>query len=341
MRLINIDDSQVERLPYLSNDEIKNLQDGKGWGFSNATSLSLLRDVYLLIRDNEFSSINSLLKEVNSSLSLKKEISERGILEPINVLRNSGYIQKGKLAPQKIVFSNSTINTILSDDDKDELKNIFFQILRFKEVMLWFVSLSEVNLSNINEEIVRKNSKIIYSFSWQSRFTDSIIYELKEKTTVFSLEAINDPKLSSAMFRFWDAFTSWGRSLGLLEKVNMKYFDYHVTCKSFSKEKVRVINCVYFKNQDSINFDLIDYIKEKFKSKVIYIPDLVFDLVITYRFGINEINEFIIDEYLKNKSICFLERTSEIFITRKKILEMESIPFPIYQDSYISHFILR
>jgi predicted DNA-binding ArsR family transcriptional regulator len=340
MKYINIDNSKIEFLHYQSNKEMKESNDGKGWGFTNVYSLKDLRDIYLIIKENKFDSIGELLDKVNKTLKSEDTWEVRRLQEPLNALRNFNYVAQSKISVSKIAFESSTIGSELSGKDIAEFTSIFFSYSRFRELILWFLP-SNTQLNFIEDTIELKESKILFAFSRISRFTDTIIYDLESNCTLYSLEKPDNMIMSSQMYRFWDVFSAWGRSLNLLEKVNMRYFDYSITSNNFKKEKK--FNCYYFRNKNSINLNLLEYIDEHFKSKYIFIPELVLHIALKFRYGINEINNYLIEEYLKNKSKFSFERTSEIFIkgSNEELLEKDSIPYPYYRNSYISHITIR
>ncbi len=340
MKYINIDDSKIEHLEYMSNYEMKENSGGKGWGFNYVYSLKDLRDIYLIIKENNFERIADLLEKVNKELKFEEPWEIRRLLEPLNALRNFNYVTQETISISRNAFESSKIKSELNQNDIIELTSVFFSYPRFREVISWFLY-PNTKLKCFDSLDELTNTRVLFAFSRISRFTDTLIYDLHSNCTLFSLEKPNDLKISDQMYRFWDVFSAWGRSLNLLEKVDMRYFGYYIKSQNFKKEKR--FNCYYFKNNTTIKFNLLEYIDTHFKSKYIFIPELVFHIALEYQYGINEINNYLIEEYLKNKSKFSFERTSEIFIkgSKEKLYEKDTIPYPYYRNSYISHITIR
>jgi hypothetical protein len=100
-------------------------------------------------------------------------------------------------------------------------------------------------------------------------------------------------------------------SLDLLDKFQLKWADVSIL------PKVRSLSCVYFKKDVASNFSLIDFIRQNYKSNYIYIPQLVLDIVMTYKYSIEGIKEMIVNQSIENINLISMQRTSEIFIEEK------------------------
>ncbi|UJS17371.1 MAG: hypothetical protein L3J17_15885 [Candidatus Jettenia sp.] len=334
IKYIDLSKSKKYELPALLDSEAQIYTDGKGWSFSNIYFLRELRDVYLIVKHKQFNNSKEYYDLIKKNVRYEnKEWDDRRILEQLNALINFGLINRDYNV-KKLVFQNAELGAPLSIEDLIVFKDIFFNYFRFKEIISWFIGSSTQNrekrLEVICENYLKENSKPLFVFQSKGRFSDSFIYELKDNTDVYHIN-----EQMRHLMRFWDVFVKWGSELNLIEKFNLKKLDISLINNDKS------ITCVYFKNESDITLDLFSYIKANFKSKHIYIPMLIFKIAMEYRFPIDKIKNYIIWQYLVNKELMSLERTSEIFIKREVIKEKEIILFPKYKDSFISHIFLR
>ena len=129
--------------------------------------------------------------------------------------------------------------------------------------------------------------------------------------------------------RFWDVFVKWGATLDLLDRFQLKWADINVL------PKVKSLSCVYFKKEIQNDFSLIGFIRQNYKSDYIYIPQLVLDIVMLYRFPIDGIKELIVNQCLENRDKMSMQRTSEIFIEEK-----EKVLLPMHRNTYVSHLLM-
>ncbi len=134
--------------------------------------------------------------------------------------------------------------------------------------------------------------------------------------------------------RFWDVFVKWGTVLGILEKFNLRNL-------GISTINNKSVNCTYILAKPKIQFNLLTYIENRFAGNYIYVPDLVLDIALNLRLQIQQIHDLIIEQYKIYKEFISFERTSEIFVKKSDILSGDKIFFPKYNDSYISHLIIR
>lgn len=334
-RFVDVDNSKFQLLLYLKDTAYKNIV-GKGWSWSYVYNFVEIRNIYLALK--KWNCIEFDLKKFYKycqSIDLpfvQTEWSERRILEHINALKNFGIIDSNEKII-KTLFVNSDFLSSLTDDDLLIFRKIFFEYYRFKEIFSWFIEYpigSDVFdfINSLNESNIIRNSHPIYYFSNHSRFIDSFFYDLTETPQIYYIEKENED-----LMRFWDVFLKWGTTLGIIEKFSLRSLDIKTV-------NGRNISCVYLIN-DKIDFDFMNFLYSNYEGNYIYLPQLIIDLVIKYRFSIKSIQNIIIEQYKNNKKFLSLERTSEIFIKKKDIKDGEKILFPKYNDSFVSHLIIR
>lgn len=303
----------------------------KGWSLSYVYFLRELKDVFLIIV--KYKSVSKSLiwrkcKEENIlPEGINNEWTERSILERINALKNFGLISKDGEVINPNIF-NSTLGSELTVEDKNIFKSIFFQYFRFREIISWMINPYAENrleiMSSINEFDVKEKTKVTFPFINEGRFTNSFFFELKDNADVFY---INDK--NSDLMRFWDVFVKWGTTLDLLDRFQPKWADINIL------PKVNSLSCVYFKKDIQNNFSLIEFIRHNYKSDYIYIPQLVLDIIMLYRFPIDGIKKLIVDQCLENRDKISMQRTSEIFIEEK-----EKVLLPMHRNTYVSHLLM-
>lgn len=303
----------------------------KGWSLSYVYFLRELRDIFLIIV--KYKSVNKSFiwqkcKEENVlPEGVNNEWTERNVLERINALINFGLISKdGKIINSNIF--NSSLGSELTVEDKNIFKSIFFQYFRFREIISWMINPYAENrleiMSSIDECNVKEKAQVTFPFINEGRFTNSFFFELKDNADIFY---INDK--NSDLMRFWDVFVKWGATLDLLDRFQLKWADINVL------PKVKSLSCVYFKKEIQNDFSLIGFIRQNYKSDYIYIPQLVLDIVMLYRFPIDGIKELIVNQCLENRDKMSMQRTSEIFIEEK-----EKVLLPMHRNTYVSHLLM-
>ena len=309
---------------------------GKGWSYSNVYSLRELRDVYLLIEQNENKSnkeISSLIQKHVVPEGKSWDSSGRKALEYINALTNFNLIHKND---NKKAFRGAVINSDLSKSDIDEFKQIFLNYFRFKEIIAWF---STEKIANIDQyffdiNFLKNDTKPLFYFSSYTRFTDSIIYDLKDNTDVYLL----NPEMSHLM-RFWDVFIKWGITLDLIEKFSLHHTDYRVFDRN-NVFKHKNLSCCYFLSEQK-NIDIIDFIIKNYRSRHIYIPDLLLKVVLSYRMRVVDVKNQLLEQARSNGSVISFERTSSVFLKKGEFKENEDLLFLKIAGSYVTHLTLR
>lgn len=337
---IDITTYQKVKLPVITSEEAQRIGVEKdGWSFSFVYHLEELRDIYIALSNHRFTNhkeFASYCREIKVPFH-KTPWNERRILEHLNALKNFGLVDADYLIKQS-AFADSKVGGTLTEKEKETFRCIFFSYFRFKEIMTWFID-PEANdkqqlVKDISYSQLEEDSYALFPFAYQEKFVNSFLRNLQgEKLYFLGKNEHNDFK------RFWDVFISWGKALGVIQRLAMTSFDYQI-------EDASSFACVYFpkKNVDVEEINVIQFIRNKFFSRYIRIPDLIFHLCSNYRLPLELAKNLVIETYLKNKELLSLERTSEIFIkkrSQKADERDERVLFPIYKDSFVSHIVLR
>lgn len=333
--LINLKNSSSVEFPYFDENDAKRISEvNKGWSLSYVYNFSEIRDVYLFLKLHHFDNLNSFTNFcIGYKLPfVKTKWNKRRILEHLNALKNFLLIDSDYRIIRD-VFNESQIGQLVSKEDLVTFKEIYFTYFRFKEIFSWFINPTPDSrydfILNLDESQIVKNSKALFAFSNKSRFTDSFIYELEDDSTIYYINQMKNEDL----MRFWDVFVKWGCELGVIEKFNLNNLNIRTHNKGLA--------CSYVINTENKYFDLLSYVNENHKSRYIYLPHLVLELAIKFRMRVKDIQEQIINQYKIHKDYMSFERTSEIFVKKQEIKLGDKIFFPKYNDSYISHLILR
>ncbi len=323
-------------LPYLPNTQFKEKFEGKGWSFSSVFHFSEIKDIYLAIRLIGYTSKNEFTKRCLEELKIRSvstpwDTEGRRILEHVNALVNFGLIDSSYKIVDDNLFKNSIIGEEIALTDKEVFKRIYFSYYRFKEIMSWFLDATSTSRENVmdrvNESSMALDSKVIYPFSTQSRFTDSFIYNINDNTPVYTITK-DENESNGGILRFWDVFVKWGQELALIEKFNLTNLDIQLRGH-------KSLSCIYFKRPIDESFDLKEYIKQNYNSAYINIPRLVFRIATEFRFPIEDIKKTLVKQCLDNSDQFSLQRTSEVFIRNTEINFV-----PIVNDSYVSHILV-
>lgn len=331
IKYIDISKSKQYELPFFYEEQAKqNSSIEKGWSYSYVYHFSELKNVFIALKKIRYKGKDDFSKQaIEAGLPfVKTPWDGRRILEQLNALINFGLISK--TYEVKInYFEEPEFTNQITKSDLELFKQIYHEYFRFKEIHSWLINpVQEEHSSFLNQvtiENLQQNSFPIFPFLLENRFNDAFIFSLTDNTDVFRI-----PNHKGDMMRFWDVYVKWGQELKLLEKFNLKNFDFELStgAKSFA--------CAYYINPQKPNFDLLSFIKSEYKGNNIHIPKLIFKIALRYRFRIEDIKKMIIEQALANSNALSLQRTSEIFIrnTEKDFV-------PQYRDSYISHLLLQ
>lgn len=342
--IVNLTHSPRTEIPYINEEEAKSINE-KGWSLSYTYYFSEIRDVYLALNIKEYENIEEFTKFCLSIKLpfVKTEWNKRRIQEHLNALINFSLVDANYRIIKR-VFNNRQIGNTISEDDLEVFREIYFNYFRFKEVFSWFIDLNPINrlalVNSIDKEDINNKSKPLFAFSEKGKFTDTFFYELKNDISLYYIKykgksiTGSESNGNEDLMRFWDVFVAWGTRLKILEKFNLE----NLGIKTSSGKN---IICCYVISDYLSDFNLLDYIHENFKSSYIYLPELVFQIATNFRLSLEKTHEIIINQYKMQKEHFSLERTSEIFIRRGEIKSQDKILFPKYNDSYISHLVIR
>lgn len=289
----------------------------KGWGYSFVYNLRDLRDIYLLLSQNIGRSIQELLdicKKYNLISESGKDWTARNLLEIVNAWINFGYvrsIQHGYIIIRQAEF-NSDVNMPLDDNDKKIFLKIYFEYYKFKE----FHSLFSTNRTE------KRLDGFVYAFSQGIRFVNNFF--VPRTDTLWTID--NSHK---DMMRFWDVYTSWGIKLNVLDKLNLFAFDIMTI-----DERLRNSNMIYYVNEMSKDFSIIEYIKNTMSESYLSIISIERQLVWKYHFKIDDIKNRIVKECEHPNSSYRMQSTSSNFIRRN-----DHRYYPMVNNTYISHLL--
>ncbi len=311
--------------------------DQKGWSFSYVFHFTEIRDIFLAAKLHSSADHKKFTKyclQINLPF-VKTPWNARRVLEHLNALKNFGFLNSKYEVVKEDVFTSKIGESITSLDAKI-FKEVFFKYFRFREIMSWFIDITNQEkdkfIQLITEETVLSGSKPLFYFSDKSRFTDSFFYNIHQLDEVYFI----NHERNEDLMRFWDVFAKWALSLDLIEKFNLKSLGYKLDSGSG-------VSGMYFINPECqiSEDDILKFIPISFNSNYIYIPELVLRLCLKYRAKVENIKNLVINVYVKNKDKFSLERTSEVFIKSKEFRDNEIIFFPKYKDSFVSHLIVR
>lgn len=310
MRL-SFDIDEMEKKSILPQSE----KEGKGWSYSFIYYLRNLKDIYVLLYDNNgiinISQLLSLCKEKNVKTENGKEWNGRYLLEFVNALKNFNFIDSNNIPQQGKIFE-SNINEPLTNHDKKVFADIYETYFRFKEFHNLFGGFSN-----------SKISPIIYAYMDGSRFFNRFV--CAEKKTIFCIENNHQD-----MMRFWDVYTKWGTYLHILNKCSLSSLDI-----SSINDELKNAYLLYFCLPIPDNFSILDYFSNVMHLNYVYIPDLERELIYEYRFSIESIKERLILETNKRCNEYRLQRTSEIFVDDNNSKSL----LPYSENAFMSHLI--
>jgi hypothetical protein len=333
----SIDLGQLERVSIqaLKEQDVGELamQENKGWSFTNIYQLDELRNIYIALCQSRF---NGNIKKFTSYCIdnvpyVEKPWTYRKVEEYLNALKNYGLLSKQNELKQN-VFPVKSYSEPLDQSDIEILQDIYYSYFRFKEIHTWFVDLNVIDRKKQIEELSTHSllykSHLLYSFSLLSRFTDAFIETIHGNTKIFFIDS--GISINGALMRFWDVYVKWGKTLGVLEKFSLEHLEIEIIPKTS-------LSCTYHIRPGSPEFNLYDYVLTHYGKKRVFVPELVAKIAVEKRFSVENIKKYIINEYIDNRSRFNIDSTSEIFIKVGKIKDFQSILFPLYRDTYISH----
>ncbi len=335
IKYIDISKSKQHLLPFFSDKEAKlNSSIEKGWSYSYVYHFIELKNVFISLKNIRYQGNEDFSKKtIDSGLPfVKTPWDSRRILEQLNALINFELITKDYKI-EKNYFTEEKYTNELTSSDIELFKKIYHRYFRFKEIHSWLLNpIQDDHASFFNQvtpDYLSKNSKPIFPFSLESRFSDAFIFSLTDNTDVFRIPNERG-KNNGGLMRFWDVYVKWGQELKLFEKFNLKNLDYELS------NNMKSLSCVYYVNNDQPKLNLSEFINSEYNGKLIYLPNLILKIALKYRFRISDIKTLIINQGLANSNTFSFQRTSEIFIRNTEINFMPQI-----NDSFISHLLIQ
>jgi hypothetical protein len=342
---INLTYSPRHEIPYLNEHDARMVLD-KGWTLSSTYFFSEIRDVYLALRESGQRDLEGLY-DYCVAIRLPYERTEwqkRRLLEHVNALINFGLLHRDYRIARD-VFTDAKIGAALSESDLEVFRDIYFSYFRFRELLSWFIDLNPENrlnlLRGLDRSVLQKKAKPLFAFSESGRFVNSFFRELRDNAEIYYIRQSTDsdglPRTigNEDLMRFWDVFVAWGLGLNVIEKFSLE--DLGITSSSGKN----IFCCFLISSSEPKRFNLKDYISEHYAGGQIFLPELVFEIASKYRLSIKKTHELIVTGYKENRERFSLERTSEVFVRRRKTTEKDRVLYPKYNDSYISHLTLR
>ena len=277
------------------------------WSYFNVYFLSELRDLYLVCYSQDIEDIPSLLsvyqnKAINSVNG--KAWNKRNLLELANALKKIGLISN-KFSPLYGMLFTSEIGHPLTTEDKKVFREIFHTYERFKD------------FHNLFDE----GGFVVASKKNGCRFFNSFIVGVEDATEYYI------PDSSSEVMRFWDVFLKWGAILGEYERCLFKSIGLDYNLDGLG------ISWVYRTKEIPEDFSVLEFATKEIGTQYISIIDLIWLIVKSNSFSIDDIKRQLLDECLDSDKYS-LQSTSAIFIE-----EEEKRMLPKIGTTYMSHLL--
>lgn len=337
MRVIDISRSKHINFSFKSTKDFKE-EEHKGWSFSNVYSFEEMRDIYLLLlNQNNICSVEKFSRNevIPKVKPCGKEWTSRRVREILNAMVNFRWFTRDvngtvyQIATLSPLFSQDSFGEDLNEEDYNIFKKTFLTYERFREYLALY---AQNDFVNINE-----SSSPVFSFSSGKKYTNTFFKSLSDNVDLLCVDTNNtEGEKNSTFLTFWDVFISWALRLNMMEKFNSLMFDVKLsTGKSFA--------CSYFISSSSkILPDIFTILNESFAGKkTIDVNDLILHICLKYRKPVEDVKKYIIAQYIINKKYMSPIRTSEIFVNRSEKRDDSFVSFPKYKDSYISHLMLQ
>lgn len=309
MTKLLFDIEKMDRIPFHSLPE----KEGKGWSYSSVYFLRDLKDIFLLYAQNDslntISDLYSVCKLNGIESENKKDWTPRNLLELVNALKNFELLDKNTNRPVYPDIFQSEINEPLSEHDREVFKNIYFSYFRFKEFHALF-------------ETQNEHPALLYAYMEESRFFNRFIRS--DINTMYYIDTARKD-----IMRFWDVYTKWGTSLGVLNKCSLAGLD--IGTMDDEMKNAYVLNLSVDIPND---FSILDFMEQKIGNNYVYIPTLEWELINHFGYALDSIKEKLIRECEMRSSEYRLQRTSAILVdsNARNLL-------PELNNSYMSHIL--
>lgn len=308
---INLDNCIKRELAPIQSDS------KKGWGYSFVYNLRDLRNIYLLLNQNDETSIQELLSFCKGSNVISesgKEWTSRNLLELVNAWVNFGYVKSASHGYK--VIKNADFSTDFHSELNEVDKNIFRYIYKSYYKFREFHKLFSKKGAGI------RTDGYVYAFSQGVRFVNCFLIP-----TTQTVWTISDSHKD--MMRFWDVYTSWGTKLSMLDKFSLMAFDI-ITID----ERLRNANLVYLVKEIPKDFSVLEYIKTVMPESYLSVISIELKLIRQFHFKIDDIKEKLIKECEQPTSKYRMQSTSSNFIKQK-----EHRYYPMINNTYVSHLL--
>lgn len=287
-------------------------KEGKGWSYSFVYYLEDIKTIYTIFYiENRPIVIPELLKIcIGNDIKSKsgKKWTNRNLLEVVNALKNFDLIDKTtNIAKAGNLFSAET--TELTEEDKDVLRNIYRSYFRFMDFHKMFAPVND-------------SPTILYAFKEGLRFFNRFVRI--DKNEIYCIEDSHQDTM-----RFWEVYTKWGETLGLLNKCLASSFDTKIN--NLLYRNVYVCNLTRPMSKD---FSICNYIQKKKAGKAYYIPDIEWDLITEFGFSVEAIKKRILHECNSNNFSFRLQKASFLTVDPDELKL-----FPIIGNTYMSHIL--
>ena len=271
-----------------------------------------IKSIYIIYNsENRSVTIPELLKicqENNVVSESGKKWTNRNLLEVVNALKNFGLIDKStNIAKAGNLFSTDTKE--LTEKDKDVLRNIYNSYFRFCDFHKMLVSENDC-------------PAILYAFKEGQRFFNR--FARVDKNELYCIEDTHQDTM-----RFWEVYTKWGETLGLLNKCLASSFTSEVD--NLLYRNVYLCNLTRSMPKD---FSICNYIQKKMTGKSYYIPDIEWNIIKELGFSVEAIKNRIILECNVNNTSYRLQKASFLTVDPDELKL-----FPIVGNTYMSHIL--
>ncbi len=301
----------------------KEPEKGKRWSYFNVYYLEDLRNIYYLCDKYVVDSILDLFR-LCESVGLRsrsgKAWTQRNLLELVNTLKNFKLfsLSDGYCVLKHGLFQVISFDDKLCDVDKEVFKALYLSYFRFKEFHELFVETKEYDAS-----CLEMRSSFIISYSSAGKYTDHFIVKAEQPVEIIAINNKN-----ADVTRFWDVYVKWGTTLGMIKKYPLKPFG--IT----TLPNVNSLSIVYFIRKMPNDFSVFQFVVNEMEGSYVYIPNIIYSLIIKMRFAIEVIINKLIEECMADSSIFRPQSTSAIFVDEK-----ENFLFPKIGNTYITHLL--
>lgn len=287
-------------------------KNDKGWSYSFIYYLKDIKTIYI-IYNNEKRPITvpellTICKENGVKSDSGKAWTNRNLLEIVNALKNFDLIDvHTNTAKAGNLFSSDI--TKLSEEDKCVFQNIYLTYFRFEDFHQLF-------------DPVNGNPAIIYAFKEGQRFFNR--FARVDKNEIVYIEDSHQD-----IMRYWDVYTKWGETLGLLNKCTLSSFNIKLNNPLY--KNIYVCNLTRSMPKD---FSVCNYIKNKMMGTTYYIPNIEWYLINEYGFSIEAIKNRILVE-CSSKNTSFRLQKASLLTVNFEDLKL----FPTIGNTYMSHIL--